>query len=161
MPEDSTIASTNGVLGDLYADAVRKELYCLVECPPVGKLRLTIRSNAFTFDVRRSKKADGTLVLRLKDAFLKNRASETVRVLYQISPHWDVLWPRIYEALLQVRKDYKRSEGVTNENCSLVLFPPEPEDEYWGCELQLDPWDGFYTVKFNTSGETVDACAGF
>ncbi len=161
MPDDPIISGTPGALGDVFADLTGKEFYCLVDCPPVGKLRLTIRSGAFSFDVERSEKADGTSLLCLKHTLVKNKASESLAKLHQLSPHWQVLWSRLYEAFLQVRRDYERAAEITSQNCSLTLTPPDLEAEYWGCELQLDPWDGFYAVKFNASGDIVDACAMF
>src|SRR5690348_1228607 len=117
MPNDPIIAS-NGTFGDVYADLAQKELYCRVECPPVGKLRVRIRSDSFTFDVERSEKADGTLLLSLKDTFHNDKASQAAAMLHQLGPNWQALWPKIYKALLQLRSDYKCTAEITHENCA-------------------------------------------
>lgn len=120
-----------------------------------------IKSDAFGFEIEESETPDGPLVLNLKNVFFTSKAEETAGLLHKLSRQWQVLWPRIYDSLLQVRQDYGRSAAITTTNCSLVFAPPEVDDEYWWCELELDQWDGFYVVKFNLTGGIAEAFASF
>ena len=128
MPGDPIIASTSEAFGDVYADGAKKRLYWFAECPPVGKMRLDIHSDAFGREIEASETADGPLVLNLKNIFLTSKAQETAGLLHKLSRQWQVLWPRIYDSLLQVRQDYGCSAAITTTNCSLVFAPPEAED---------------------------------
>ena len=161
MSGDPIIASTPEAFGDVYADGAKKRLYCFAECPPVGKMRLDIKSDAFGFEIEESETPDGPLVLNLKNVFFTSKAEETAGLLHKLSRPWQTLWPRIYNSLLQVRQEYRCSAAVTTTNCSLVFAPPEAEDEYWWCELELYQWDGFYVVKFTLAGEIAEAFASF
>ena len=161
MPDDPMISSTPGALGNVYADSAKRQLYCLAECPPIGRIRLGIHSDAFGIDVDSSENDDGRAVLEMKHTFLRSKAEEATRSLHKLSAQWPMLWPLIHDSLVQVRRDYGRSAAITNTNCSLVLAPPGPGDEYWWCELELDEWDGFYAVRFNVCGDIAEACASF
>ena len=161
MPDNPIITSAVGGFGDVYADEARRRLYCFAHCPPVGKIRLDIHTDAFGMDLEFFEDVDGPQVLNLKNTFLKSKAEETAGLLHKLSVQWEMLWPRIYGSLSQVRQDYRCSAAITEANCSVVLAPPEAGDEYWFCELELEQWDGFYMVRFNLCGEIAEACASF
>ena len=143
-----------------------REIFALVDCHPLGRTRINIGTTALEVQIEFSEpnsdsKSTATTHTKL-DPEIAEKAFSAMEPLWG---HWSEIWQIIYDGLVEVRSDYGCEEAITADNAKIKIFPPGDYIDYksdnWSCSLEIEPWDGSFSVDFALDGTIVDSAATF
>ena len=149
-----------------YFDPKEREVFGYVDCPPIGKIRVNIETTAISVDLEFSEPDSmGNSTATAHANLDPDAVQATLTVMQPLWECWGQLWPKIYESLIEVRKDYEKEAPISSDNSMLSICPPgdyiDYDTECWSCSLEMEPFDGCFDVEFELDGAILEAAASF
>lgn len=158
-----TSMSTTSTFKNLSFDEDTGQVFCTVECSQLGKVKIVLdaedRSVPFEIEII---ELPGTDLVETKFSIPKETLGKIFRDYHKLDAHWGTIWPGLITAFKEIREEYGSKEEMTSTSCRFSLSAPGSVGGcQWIMELELEPWDGNFSVEFDRVGKILNSNATF
>lgn len=155
--------SARNTFTDLSYDRDTGRVFSTVECSELGGVEISLdaedRSVPFEIEIV---EVPGTEFVETKFSIAKEKLKKSFRDYQKLNDGWNEIWPTLIAEFQVLRERYGSKERMTSENCRFALSAPgSVEGCQWIMELELEPWDGYFSVQFDQTGKILNSDATF